>query len=75
MRDPNTNKTGSTISKERTAPVCRNAPSTTNLEEEEVVDGPGNGGNASMPELVKRRNAWSKMMMMMNMYKILHLVF
>jgi len=28
-------------------------PSTTNLEEEETVDAPGNDGNASMPEEVK----------------------
>jgi len=31
----------------------RNTPSTTNLEEEEIVDAPGNDGNASMPEQVK----------------------
>jgi hypothetical protein len=28
--------------------VSRNTPSTTNLEEEEIVDAPGNDGNASM---------------------------
>jgi hypothetical protein len=28
-------------------------PSTTNLEEEEIVDALGNDGNASMPEQVK----------------------
>jgi len=38
-------------------------PSTTNLEEEEVVDAPGNDGNASMPKQVKRPNPWRKMMM------------
>jgi hypothetical protein len=27
----------------------RNTPSTTNLEEEEIVDASGNDGNASMP--------------------------
>jgi hypothetical protein len=32
--------------------------------EEEIVDAPGNGGNASMPEQVKRPNPWRKMMMM-----------
>jgi hypothetical protein len=37
-------------------------PSTTNLEEEEM-DAPGNDGNASMPEKVKRPNPWRKMMM------------
>ena len=35
-------------------------PSTTNLEEEETVDAPGNDGNASMPEQVKRPNPWRK---------------
>jgi hypothetical protein len=53
----------------------RNTPSTTNLEEEEIVDAPGNGGNASMPEQVKRpitrgkkkkkKKKKKKMMMMM----------
>jgi hypothetical protein len=42
----------------------RHTPSTTNLEEEEIVDAPGNDGNASMPEEVKRPNQWRKMMMM-----------
>ena len=51
--------------KEWTTPDSRNTPSTTNLEEEEIVDAPGNDGNASMPEHVKRPNAWRKMMMMM----------
>ena len=40
-------------------------PSTTNLEEEEIVDTPGNDGNASMPEQVNRPNPWREMMMMM----------
>jgi hypothetical protein len=39
-------------------------PSTTNLEEEEVVDAPENDGNASMPEEVKRPNPWRKMLTM-----------
>jgi len=34
----------------------RNTRSNTNLEEEEIVDAPGNDGNASMPEKVKRPN-------------------
>ena len=38
-------------------------PSTTNLEEEEIVDAPGNDGNASMPEKINRPNPWRKMMM------------
>jgi hypothetical protein len=49
--------------KEWTTPDSRNTPSTTNLEEEEIVDAPGNDGNASMPEHVKRPNPWTKMMM------------
>jgi len=49
--------------KERTTPDSRNTPSTRNLEEEEeIVDAPGNNGNASMPEHVKRPNPWRKMM-------------
>jgi hypothetical protein len=43
-----------------------NTPSTANLEEEEVVDGPGNDGNASMLEQVKRPNPWRKKMIMMS---------
>jgi len=61
------NKTGSTTLKEWTTPDSRNTPSTTNLEEEEIVDAPGNDGNASMPEQVKRPNPWRKTMMMMMM--------
>jgi hypothetical protein len=45
-------KTGSTILKEWTTPDSGNTFSTTNLEEEDVVDAPGNDGNASMPEQV-----------------------
>jgi hypothetical protein len=50
--------------KEWTTPDSRNTPSTTNLEEEEIVDAPGNDGNASVLEKVKRPNPWRKMMMM-----------
>ena len=50
--------------KEWTTPDSRNTPSTTNLEEEEIVDVPGNDGNASKPEQVKRPNPWRKMMIM-----------
>ena len=53
--------------KEWTTPDSRNTPSTTNLEEEEIVDAPGNDGNASMPEQVKRTNPWRKIMMMIMM--------
>ena len=49
--------------KEWTTTDCRNTTSTTNLEEEETVDAPGNDGNASMPEQVKRPNPWRKTMM------------
>jgi hypothetical protein len=49
--------------KEWTTPDSRNTPSTTNLEEEETVDAPGNDGNTSMPEQVKRPNPWRKMIM------------
>jgi hypothetical protein len=48
----------------------RNTPSATNLEEEEIVDAPGNNGNASMPEQFQRPNPWRKMMMMMMMMMI-----
>jgi hypothetical protein len=51
--------------KERTTPDSRNTPSTTDLEEEETVDAPGNDGNASMPKQVERHNPWMMMMMMM----------
>jgi hypothetical protein len=68
--------------KEWTTPDSRNTPSTTNLEEEEIVGAPGNDGNASMPEQVKRSKPWKKkkkkkkkkkmtMMMMMMMLLIL----
>jgi hypothetical protein len=50
---------------ERTTPDSRNTPSTTNFEEEEIVDAPGNDSNASMPEQFKRTNPWRKMTMMM----------
>jgi hypothetical protein len=49
-------QTGSTILKEWTAPNFRNTPSTTNLEGEEIVDAPGKGGNASIPEQSKRKS-------------------
>ena len=44
---------------------CRlpNMPSTTNPKYKEIVDAPGNDGNMSMPEQVKRPNPWRKMMM------------
>jgi hypothetical protein len=49
--------------KKWTTPDFLNTPSTTNLEEEEIVDAPGKDGNASMPEQVKRHNPWRKIMM------------
>ena len=39
--------------KERTTPESRNTPSTANPKDQEIVDAPGNDGNASMPEQVK----------------------
>jgi hypothetical protein len=42
-------------------------PSTTDLEEEEIVDAPGNDGNASMPEQVRRPSPWKKKKMKMMM--------
>jgi len=57
--------------KEWTTPDSRNMPSTTNLEEEEIVKAPGNDGNESMPEQVKRPNPWRKMMMMMMKFILL----
>jgi hypothetical protein len=57
-------KTGSTILKEWTTPDSRITPSTTNLEEEAIVDALGNDGNALMPVQIIRPNPWRKMMMM-----------
>jgi hypothetical protein len=34
------------------------------LEEEDIVDAPGNDGKASMPEQFKRPDPWKKMMVM-----------
>jgi len=50
--------------KDWTTPDFRNTPSTTNLEEEEIVDAQGKDGNASMPEQVKRPNPWRKIIVM-----------
>jgi hypothetical protein len=50
---------------EWTTPDSRNTPLTTNLEEEEIVDAPGNDGNASVPEQVKHPQPWKKKKMMM----------
>jgi hypothetical protein len=36
---------------------------TINLEEGEIAEAPGNDGNASMPEQIKRPNPWMMMMM------------
>ena len=51
--------------KEWTTHDTRNTPSTTNLEEEEIMDASRNDDNASMPEQVKRPNTWRKKKMMM----------
>jgi len=58
--------------KEWTTPDPRNTPSTTNLEEEEIVDTPGNNDNASMPEEVKRPNPWRKKKKKKKMMMIMH---
>jgi hypothetical protein len=50
--------------KEWTTPDFGNTQSTTNLEEEEIVDALGNDSNASTPEQVNRPNPWRKMMKM-----------
>jgi len=49
--------------KKWTTPDSQNIPSPTNPEEEGIADAPGNNGNASMPEQVKRPNPWRKTMM------------
>ena len=59
---PCTNRTESNILKEWTTLDFRNTPSTTNLEEGEIVDAPRNDGKAPMPKQVKRLNPWRKMM-------------
>jgi hypothetical protein len=51
--------------KEWTTPDSQNTPSTTKLEQEEIVDALGNNGNASMLEHVKRPNPWRRKIMMM----------
>jgi len=60
--------------KEWTTPDFQNYyKTTTNLEEEEIVNAPGNDGNASMLEWVKRPNPWRKMMMMKNCFSTMGL--
>jgi len=54
---------GSTTSTEWTTPDSRNTHSLTNPGEEGIADAPGNDGNESMPEQVKRPNPWRKMRM------------
>jgi hypothetical protein len=73
----NTNLIGSTILKEWTTPDCRNTPSTTNFEEEEIVDATGKYDNASMAEQVKRPNPWRKIiiMIMIIFFSIIYLFY
>ena len=52
--------------------ACRNTPSTTNPEDEEIVDAAGNDGNASMPEQFKRPNLWTKIIMMLMIMTMLY---
>jgi hypothetical protein len=51
--------------KEWTTPDFQNTPTTTNLEEQEIVDALRSEGNMSTPEQVNRPNPWRKKMMMM----------
>jgi len=46
--------------KDWTTPEFRKTTSTTNLEEEEIVDALKNDGNASMLEQISRPNPWSR---------------
>jgi hypothetical protein len=50
--------------KERTTPDFQNTPSTTNLEEQVIMDALGYDDKASMPEQINRPNQWMMMMMM-----------
>jgi len=68
MKESNLYKIGSTTSTEWITTDTRNTPSTTNPEEEEIVDAPGKDGNASMPKKAKRPNPWRKMVMMMGIW-------
>jgi len=52
MYEPNANEIGSATLREWITTDCRNTPSTTNPEDEVIVDAPGNDGDASMPEQV-----------------------
>jgi hypothetical protein len=61
--DTNTHTEGSAIPKDQTTSNCRNTPSTTSFEGQNIVDAPGTDGNASMPEHYKRPNPWRKMTM------------
>jgi len=56
--------------REWTTPDSRNKLSTTNTEDEEIVDAPGNDGNASMPEQFKVPNPWRKMMIKINKHVV-----
>jgi len=71
MWELNTDKIGSPTLSERITSASRNTPSTTNPQDEEIVDAPENDGNASMPEQDKRPNPWRKMMMMMMMMMVM----
>jgi len=60
--------------KERTTPEFRNTPSTTNLQEEEIVDALEKDGNASMLEKSKRPNPLRKMMRKMMMMVMMMMI-
>jgi len=53
--------------REWTTTDCRNTPSTTNPEDEEIVDASGKKATLRCRNSVKRRNPWMMMMMMIMM--------
>jgi len=56
--------------REWTTTDCRNTPSTTNPEDEEIADAPGKKAKLRCRNSVKRRNPWMMMMMMMIAYSV-----
>ena len=75
MQEPNTNTVLSTALREWITSDCRNTLSTTNPEDEGIADAPGNDGNKSMPEQVKRTNPWKIKEMMMMMMAMMMMCF
>ena len=71
----NTSKIRSTILKEWITTDSQNTPSTTNPEDEEIVDAPGKYGNTLMPEQVNRPNTWRKMIIIIIIIIIMNLLY